>query len=52
MDSSSFIYNFASGVIICLALFSFYLMLKKQGQYIDIVFGFILAIMALLKILN
>jgi len=51
MEPSPFISNLASIVIICLAIFSFYLMVKKKGKNIDIVFGFILAIMALLKII-
>ena len=35
-----------------LALFSLYLMIRKKGKYVDIVFGFIIAIVILLKIIN
>jgi len=51
MEPSPFISNLSSIIIICLAIFSFYLMINKKGKYIDIVFGFILAILALLKII-
>ena len=42
----------ASIVVIALALLSFYLMFKKQGKGVDVVLGFILAIIIVLKIIN
>ena len=51
MEPSPFIANLSSLIVITLALFSFYLMATKKGNYVDIVFGFILAIVVLLKII-
>ncbi len=51
MEPSSFVANLASIIVISLALFSFFLMFKMKGKYVDIVFGFILAIVVLLKII-
>ena len=51
MEPSSFVTNLSSIVVISLALFSFFLMFKMKGKYVDIVFGFILAIVILLKII-
>jgi|MGYP000028651502 hypothetical protein len=52
MESSPFITNLASIAVISLAMFSFYLMLRRKGKYIDIVFGMILAVIIISKILN
>ena len=51
MEPSPFVANLASIIVISLALFSFFLMFKMKGKYVDIVFGFILAIVVLLKII-
>tara|TARA_A100000164_G_scaffold264374_1_gene236206 strand:+ start:763 stop:936 length:174 start_codon:yes stop_codon:yes gene_type:complete len=52
MEPSPFITNLASIAVISLAMFSFYLMLRRKGKYIDIVFGLILAVIIISKILN
>ena len=52
MEPSPFVTNIASIAVISLAIFSFYLMVKKKGKYIDIVFGMILAVIIISKILN
>ena len=49
MEPSSLVTNISSIVVISLALISFYLMARKKGKYVDILFGFILAIIFLLK---
>ena len=51
MEPSSFVTNLSSIVVITLALISFYLMARKKGKYVDILFGFILAIIFLLKMI-
>jgi len=51
MEPSPFVANLSSFLIIGLALISFYLMARKKGKYVDIIFGFILAIIFFLKIL-
>ena len=51
MEPSSFVANLSSIVVISLALFSFYLMARKKGKYVDVIFGFILGIIVLLKII-
>ncbi len=51
MEPSSFVANLSSIVVISLALISFYLMARKKGKYVDILFGFILGIIVLLKII-
>ena len=51
MEPSSFVANLSSIVVISLALISFYLMARKKGKYVDIIFGFILGIIVLLKII-
>ena len=51
MEPSSVVNNLSSIVVICLALISFYLMARKKGKYVDIIFGFILGIIVLLKII-
>ena len=52
MEPSPFVANIASIAVISLAIFSFYLMVTKKGKYIDIVFGMILAVIIISKILN
>ena len=44
MEPSSFVTNLSSIVVITLALISFYLMARKKGKYVDVIFGFILGI--------
>ena len=51
MEPSSFVTNLSSVVVICLALISFYLMARKKGKYVDVIFGFILGIIVLIKII-
>ncbi len=51
MEPSSFVTNLSSIVVICLALISFYLMARKKGKYVDVIFGFILGIIVLIKII-
>ena len=51
MEPSSFVTNLSSIVVITLALISFYLMARKKGKYVDVVFGFILGIIVLVKII-
>ena len=51
MEPSSFVANISSLAVITLALLSFYLMARKKGQYVDIIFGVILGIIVLLKII-
>ena len=51
MEPSSFVTNLSSIVVISLALISFYLMARKKGKYVDVIFGFILGIIVLLKII-
>tara|TARA_B100000963_G_scaffold60934_1_gene48903 strand:+ start:67 stop:225 length:159 start_codon:yes stop_codon:yes gene_type:complete len=52
MEPSPFVANIASIAVISLAIFSFYLMVRRKGKYIDIVFGMILAVIIISKILN
>jgi len=52
MEPSPFVANIASIAVISLAIFSFYLMVRKKSKYIDIVFGMILAVIIISKILN
>jgi len=51
MEPSPFVANLSSMIVISLALISFYLMARKKGKYVDILFGFILAIIFLLKMI-
>ena len=51
MEPSSFVTNLSSIVVICLAIISFYLMARKKGKYVDVIFGFILGIIVLIKII-
>ena len=51
MGPSPFVANILSIIVIILALISFYLMAKKNGKYVDIIFAFILGIIVLLKII-
>ena len=51
MEPSPFVANISSLAVITLALLSFYLMARKKGQYVDIIFGVILGIIVLLKII-
>ena len=51
MEPSSFVTNLSSIVVISLALISFYLMARKKGKYVDVIFGFILGIIVLVKII-
>ena len=51
MEPSSFVTNLSSIVVITLALISFYLMARKKGKYVDVIFGFILGIIVLVKII-
>ena len=51
MEPSSFVTNLSSIVVISLALISFYLMARKKGKYVDVIFGFILGIIVLIKII-
>ena len=51
MEPSPFVANVSSIVVISLAVISFYLMARKKGKYVDILFGFILAIIFLLKMI-
>ena len=51
MEPSSFVTNLSSVVVISLALISFYLMARKKGKYVDVIFGFILGIIVLVKII-
>ena len=51
MEPSSFVENLSSIVVISLALIAFYLMARKKGKYVDVIFGVILAIIVLLKII-
>ena len=51
MEPSSFVTNLSSVVVISLALISFYLMARKKGKYVDVIFGFILGIIVLIKII-
>ena len=51
MEPSSFVANLSSIVVIILALISFYLMATKKEKYVDVIFGFILGIIVLLKII-
>ena len=51
MEPSSFVTNLSSIVVITLALISFYLMAKKKVKYVDVIFGFILGIIVLIKII-
>ena len=52
MEPTLFVTNLASVAVISLAMLSFYLMLRRKGKYIDIVFGLILAVIIISKILN
>ena len=52
MEPSSFVTNLSSIVVITLALISFYLMARKKGKYVDVIFGFILGIIVLVKIIS
>tara|TARA_Y100000996_G_C21972402_1_gene417003 strand:+ start:274 stop:432 length:159 start_codon:yes stop_codon:yes gene_type:complete len=52
MEPNNLFNDFASIAVTILALFSFYLMIKKQGRNIDVVLGFILAIFIVLKLIN
>ena len=51
MEPSPFVANISSIIVVGLALMSFYLMARKKGKYVDIMFGFILGIILLLKII-
>jgi len=51
MGPSPFVANIFSILVIILALISFYLMARKNGKYVDIIFAFILGIIVLLKII-
>ena len=51
MEPSPFVANISRIIVVGLALMSFYLMARKKGQYVDIMFGFILGIILLLKII-
>ena len=51
MEPSSFVTNLSSVIVISLALISFYLMVRKKGKYVDVIFGFILGIIVLIKII-
>ena len=51
MEPSPFVSNIFSIIIITLSLISFYLMARKKGKYVDVIFGFILGIIVLLKII-
>ena len=51
MEPSPFVSNIFSIIIIILSLISFYLMARKKGKYVDVIFGFILGIIVLLKII-
>tara|TARA_B100001027_G_scaffold82256_1_gene56377 strand:+ start:256 stop:414 length:159 start_codon:yes stop_codon:yes gene_type:complete len=51
VEPSPFVANISSIIVVGLALMSFYLMARKKGQYVDIMFGFILGIILLLKII-
>ena len=51
MEPSPFVANVSSLIVVGLALISFYLMARKKGQYVDIMFAFILGIIVLLKII-
>ena len=51
MEPSSFVTNLSSVVVISLALISFYLMARKKGKYVDVIFGFILGVIVLIKII-
>ena len=51
MEPSSFVTNLSSIIVITLALISFYLMARKKGKYVDVIFGFILGIIVLVKII-
>ena len=51
MEPSPFASNIFSIIIIILSLISFYLMARKKGKYVDVIFGFILGIIVLLKII-
>ena len=51
MGPSPFVANIFSIIVIALALISFYLMARKRGRYVDIIFAIILGIIVLLKII-
>ena len=51
MGPSPFIANIFSIIVITLALISFYLMARKNGIYVDVIFAIILGIIVLLKII-
>ena len=51
MEPSPFVANIFSIIVIALALISFYLMARKNGRYVDIIFATILGIIVLLKII-
>tara|TARA_Y100001936_G_scaffold137178_1_gene133951 strand:- start:524 stop:682 length:159 start_codon:yes stop_codon:yes gene_type:complete len=51
MEPSPFVANIFSIIVIALALISFYLMARKNGRYVDIIFAIILGIIVLLKII-
>ncbi len=51
MEPSSFVTNLSSIIVISLALISFYLMARKKGKYVDVIFGIILGIIVLIKII-
>ena len=51
MGPSPFVSNIFSILVIILALTSFYLMARKNGRYVDIIFAIILGIVVLLKII-
>ncbi len=51
MGPSPFVANIFSIIVIALALISFYLMARKNGRYVDIIFAIILGIIVLLKII-
>ena len=52
MEPTPFVANIASIAVISLAMFSFYLMLRRKGKYIDIVFGLILAVIIILSLIS
>ena len=51
MEPTPFVANLSSIIVISLALISFYLIARKKGKYVDVIFGFILGIIVLLKII-
>ena len=51
MGPSPFVANIFSIIVIALALICFYLMARKNGKYVDIIFAIILGMIVLLKII-